>query len=59
VTKSKRIKQARNVASMENIQHIHNVLAGKYERKRPLGGQGEDGIKTGLDEIECQACRLN
>jgi hypothetical protein len=54
VVKSRRMRWAGNVARMGEKRGVHRVLAGKLERKRPLGRprrRWEDNIKMDLQEV--------
>jgi len=57
VIKSKMMRWAGHVAHMGEIRHAYNILIGKPEGKRPLGGPGckwEDNIQMDLTEIGCE-----
>ena len=52
--KSRRMRWAGHVASMEEVRGVHKILVGKPERKRPLGRprrRWEDNIKMDLEEL--------
>jgi len=54
VVKSRRMRWAGYVALMGEGRGVHRVLAGKLERKRPLGRprrRWEDNIKMDLQEV--------
>jgi hypothetical protein len=56
VIKSRRMRWAGHVASMEKGRGVYRVLVGKPERKRPLGRprrRWEDNIKADLQEVGC------
>ena len=54
--KSRRMRWAGHVASMEESRGVYRVLVGKPEGKRPLGRprrRWEDNIKMDLQEVGC------
>jgi hypothetical protein len=57
VTKLRRMRWARHVASMGERRSVYRVLVGKPVEKKPLGRprhRWEDNIKMGLQEVECR-----
>ena len=56
--KSRRLRWAGHVASMEQSRNAYRVLVGKPEGKRPLGRprcRWEDNIKMNLKEVSSDA----
>ena len=54
VIKSRRMRLAGHIASMEEGRGVHKVLVGKPEGKRPLGKprrRWEDNIEIDLEEV--------
>ena len=54
VVKSRRMRWAGHVARMGEDRHVHRVLVGKPEGKKPLGRprrRWEDNIKMDLQEV--------
>jgi hypothetical protein len=54
MVRSRRVRRARHVAHMEEKRYAHRILAGKPERKRPLGRprrRWEDNIKIHLGKV--------
>jgi hypothetical protein len=60
--KSRKMRWAGHVARMGQERKVYKVLAGKPERKRPLGRprrRWEDGIRMDLTKIGLRRCGLD
>jgi hypothetical protein len=59
--KSRKMKQAGYVASMEQVRNVYKIVIGNPEGKRPLGRpwcRWEDNSKINFREIESDDCGL-